>query len=229
MSQAVPFGVGELATGATQLGVSLSEAQLDSLLQFAAMLLKWNQVYNLTAIRSPTEVLTHHLLDSMAAVEPLRRYLGTQGLSEAAILDVGSGGGLPGIVLAIVCPELRVTCVDTVSKKAAFIQQAAIQLPRQVIGGRLASRHARVESLDMPFDVVCSRAFASLPDFTQWSRKALKPGGAWMAMKGQIPDAEIAALSADIEVFHVEQLAVPSLDAQRCIVWLRDLMPSGIA
>ena len=229
MSQAVPFGVGELATGATQLGVSLSEAQLDSLLQFAAMLLKWNQVYNLTAIRSPTEVLTHHLLDSMAAVQPLRRYLGTQGLSEAAILDVGSGGGLPGIVLAIVCPELRVTCVDTVSKKAAFIQQAAIQLPRQVIGGRLASRHARVESLDTPFDVVCSRAFASLPDFTQWSRKALKPGGAWMAMKGQIPDAEIAALSADIEVFHVEQLAVPSLDAQRCIVWLRDLMPSGIA
>ena len=229
MSQAVPFGVDELATGATQLGVSLSEAQLDSLLQFAAMLLKWNQVYNLTAIRSPTEVLTHHLLDSMAAVEPLRRYLGTQGLSEAAILDVGSGGGLPGIVLAIVCPELRVTCVDTVSKKAAFIQQAAIQLPRQVIGGRLASRHARVESLDTPFDVVCSRAFASLPDFTQWSRKALKPGGAWMAMKGQIPDAEIAALSADIEVFHVEQLAVPSLDAQRCIVWLRDLMPSGIA
>ena len=229
MSQAVPFGVDELATGATQLGVSLSEAQLDSLLQFAAMLLKWNQVYNLTAIRSPTEVLTHHLLDSMAAVQPLRRDLGTQGLSEAAILDVGSGGGLPGIVLAIVCPELRVTCVDTVSKKAAFIQQAAIQLPRQVIGGRLASRHARVESLDTPFDVVCSRAFASLPDFTQWSRKALKPGGAWMAMKGQIPDAEIAALSADIEVFHVEQLAVPSLDAQRCIVWLRDLMPSGIA
>ena len=229
MSQAVPFGVDELATGATQLGVSLSEAQLDSLLQYATMLLKWNQVYNLTAIRSPTEVLTHHLLDSMAAVQPLRRYLGAQGLSEAAILDVGSGGGVPGIVLAIVCPELRVTCVDTVSKKAAFIQQAAIQLPRQVIGGRLASRHARVESLDTPFDVVCSRAFASLPDFTQWSRKALKPGGAWMAMKGQIPDAEIAALSADIEVFHVEQLAVPSLDAQRCIVWLRDLMPSGIA
>jgi 16S rRNA (guanine527-N7)-methyltransferase len=229
MSQAVPFGVDELATGATHLGVSLSEVQLDSLLQYATMLLKWNQVYNLTAIRSPTEVLTHHLLDSMAAVQPLRRYLGTQGLSEAAILDVGSGGGLPGIVLAIVCPELRVTCVDTVSKKAAFIQQAAIQLPRQVIGGRLASRHARVESLDTPFDVVCSRAFASLPDFTQWSRKALKPGGAWMAMKGQIPDAEIAALSADIEVFHVEQLAVPSLDAQRCIVWLRDLMPSGIA
>ena len=229
MSQAVPFGIDALATGATQLGVSLSEAQLDSLLQYATMLLKWNQVYNLTAIRSPTEVLTYHLLDSMAAVQPLRRYLGTQGLSEAAILDVGSGGGLPGIVLAIVCPELRVTCVDTVSKKAAFIQQAAIQLPRQVIGGRLASRHARVESLDTPFDVVCSRAFASLPDFTQWSRKALKPGGAWMAMKGQIPDAEMAALSADIEVFHVEQLAVPSLDAQRCIVWLRDLMPSGIA
>ena len=229
MRETVPFGVEELAKGATLLGLSLSEAQLDTLLQYAAMLLKWNQVYNLTAIRSPAEVLTHHLLDSMAAVRPLRRYLGTQGQSEAVVLDVGSGGGLPGVVLTIVCPELRVTCVDTVSKKAAFIQQAAIQLPRQVMGGRLASRHARVESLDTPFDVVCSRAFASLPDFTQWSRKALNPGGVWMAMKGQIPDAEIAALPADIEVFHVEQLVVPSLDAQRCIVWLRDRATPGIA
>ena len=229
MSQTVPFGVDELATGATQLGLSLSEAQLDTLLQYAAMLLKWNQVYNLTAIRSPAEVLTHHLLDSLAAVQPLRRYLETQGPSDAAVLDVGSGGGLPGIVLTIACPELKVTCVDTVSKKAAFIQQAAIQLPRQVMGGRLASRHARVESLDTPFDVVCSRAFASLPDFAQWSSKALKPGGAWMAMKGQMPDAEIAALPAGIEVFHVEQLAVPSLEAQRCIVWLRDRAPPGIA
>ena len=229
MSQTVPFAVDELATGATQLGLSLSEAQLDTLLQYAAMLLKWNQVYNLTAIRSPAEVLTHHLLDSLAAVQSLRRYLETQGLSDAAVLDVGSGGGLPGIVLTIACPELRVTCVDTVSKKTAFIQQAAIQLPRQVMGGRLASRHARVESLDTPFDVVCSRAFASLPDFTQWSSKALKPGGAWMAMKGQVPDAEIAALPAGIEVFHVEQLAVPSLEAQRCIVWLRDRAPPGIA
>ena len=229
MSQTVPFGVDELATGATQLGLSLSEAQLDTLLQYAAMLLKWNQVYNLTAIRSPAEVLTHHLLDSLAAVQSLRRYLETQGLSDAAVLDVGSGGGLPGIVLTIACPELRVTCVDTVSKKAAFIQQAAIQLPRQVMGGRLASRHARVESLDTPFDVVCSRAFASLHDFTQWSSNALKPGGAWMAMKGQVPDAEIAALPAGIEVFHVEQLAVPSLEAQRCIVWLRDRAPPGIA
>ncbi len=229
MSQTVPFAVDELATGATQLGLSLSEAQLDTLLQYAAMLLKWNQVYNLTAIRSPAEVLTHHLLDSLAAVQSLRRYLETQGLSDAAVLDVGSGGGLPGIVLTIACPELRVTCVDTVSKKAAFIQQAAIQLPRQVMGGRLASRHARVESLDTPFDVVCSRAFASLPDFTQRSSKALKPGGAWMAMKGQVPDAEIAALPAGIEVFHVEQLAVPSLEAQRCIVWLRDRAPPGIA
>jgi len=229
MSQTVPFGVDELATGATQLGLSLSEAQLDTLLQYAAMLLKWNQVYNLTAIRSPAEVLTHHLLDSLAAVQPLRRYLETQGLSDAAVLDVGSGGGLPGIVLTIACPELKVTCVDTVSKKAAFIQQAAIQLPRQVMGGRLASRHARVESLHTPFDLVCSAAFASLPDFTEWASKALKPGGAWMAMKGQMPDAEIAALPAGIEVFHVEQLAVPSLDAQRCIVWLRDQAPPGIA
>jgi 16S rRNA (guanine527-N7)-methyltransferase len=133
------------------------------------------------------------------------------------MLDVGAGAGLPGIVIAITCPEVSVTCVDTVAKKAAFIQQVAatLKLPN------LKGLHARVESLTQPYDVVCSRAFASLVDFTAWSQSALAPHGVWMAMKGKHPDQELAALPESIKVFHVEQLQVPSLDAERCIIWMR--------
>jgi len=133
------------------------------------------------------------------------------------VLDVGSGGGLPGVVIAIACPEVAVTCVDTVAKKAAFIQQAAAELGLP----HLRATHARVESLRESYDVVTSRAFASLKDFVTWSRSALAPNGVWMAMKGRQPDAEIAELPADVSVFHVEPIAVPGLDAQRCIVWMR--------
>jgi len=133
------------------------------------------------------------------------------------VLDVGSGGGLPGAVIAICCPELQVDCVDTVGKKAAFIQQAAGQLGL----GNLRGVHARVENLQGPYDLVCSRAFASLPDFVAWSGAALAEEGVWMAMKGKHPAQEIAALPPGTEVFHVEQLAVPGLDAERCIVWMR--------
>jgi 16S rRNA (guanine527-N7)-methyltransferase len=163
-------------------------------------------------------MLTHHLLDSLAAVAPLRRHTGGK---TARLLDVGSGGGLPGVVIAVTCPEIAVSCVDTVGKKAAFIQQAAATLKVPNLRGL----HARVESLgteeDGGFDVVCSRAFASLTDFTTWSKAALKPGGVWMAMKGKHPAEEIAALTDDVDMFHVEPLAVPGLDAERCIVWLR--------
>jgi 16S rRNA (guanine527-N7)-methyltransferase len=133
------------------------------------------------------------------------------------LLDVGSGAGLPGVVIAICCPDVRVDCVDTVAKKAAFIQQvaAALKLPN------LRGLHARVESLTEPCDVVSSRAFASLVDFTTWSRQALAPTGVWMALKGKHPADEIAALPADIEVFHVEPLTVPGLGAERCVLWLR--------
>jgi 16S rRNA (guanine527-N7)-methyltransferase len=139
------------------------------------------------------------------------------------LLDVGSGGGLPGVVVAITCPELDVSCVDTVGKKAAFIQQAAATLKLPHLHGV----HARVETLRADegagFDVIASRAFASLADFTAWSRAALNPGGVWMAMKGKDPVDEIAALPADVAVFHVEPLSVPGLDAERCIVWLKPL------
>lgn len=209
-----------LQKGLDDLGLALPSAQQAQLLAYMDLIAKWTRVYNLTAVRDANEMLTHHLLDSLAVVAPLRRELSALALPEGQqprLLDVGSGAGLPGIVIAITCPEVSVTCVDTVAKKAAFIQQvaAALKLPR------LQGLHARVESLTQPYDVVCSRAFASLVDFTSWSKSALASHGVWMAMKGKHPDQELAALPQDVQVFHVEQLQVPGLDAERCIVWMR--------
>jgi 16S rRNA (guanine527-N7)-methyltransferase len=209
-----------LKEGAQALGLALDEAQIHQLLDYLALIQKWTKVYNLTAVRDPAEMLTHHLLDSLAVIVPLRHQL--QGRAPAAgtgfkLLDVGSGAGLPGIVIAICCPEIAVTCVDTVAKKAAFIQQVAVALKLPNLRGL----HARVESLTDDFDVVSSRAFASLVDFANWSRSALAPAGIWMAMKGKSPDEERAQLPSDVEVFHVEQLTVPGLDAERCIIWMR--------
>jgi 16S rRNA (guanine527-N7)-methyltransferase len=207
----------DLRAGLQALQLDVSDGQVAQLLDYLDLIAKWTQVYNLTAVRDPAEMLTHHLLDSLAVISPLRRHLAEAGLSHASLLDVGSGAGLPGVVIAICCPEVAVTCVDTVAKKAAFIKQAALALKLP----RLNGLHARVETIGQPFDVICSRAFASLHDFTQWSAGALKPGGVWLAMKGKYPADEIVALPASAEVFHVEQLQVPGLDAERCILWVR--------
>ncbi len=207
-----------LVAGVHELGLGLSDAQIDQLLAYQDLIAKWNKVYNLTSVRDPAEMLTHHLLDSLAAIPPLLRQ--TEGRS-VRLLDVGSGGGLPGVVVAITCPHIEVHCVDTVLKKATFIQQVAASLRLSNLRGI----HARVESLRAEegggYDVVCSRAFASLVDFTTWSRSALKPDGVWMALKGRHPADELAALPASVAVFHVEQLQVPGLGAERCVVWLR--------
>jgi 16S rRNA (guanine527-N7)-methyltransferase len=203
-----------LRSGAQALGLVLTDAQIQHLLDYAALIQKWNKVYNLTALRDPADMLTHHLLDSLTAIAPLRRH--TQGQPNK-VLDVGSGGGLPGVVLAICMPELKVSCVDTVAKKAAFVQQVAVSLKLPNLRGL----HARVESLTDPYQVICSRAFASLPDFVTWSRSALAEGGVWMAMKGKHPQGEIDALPADVPVFHVEPLTVPGLDVERCMVWMK--------
>ena len=210
---------GQLRAGAEALALGLDEAQIARLMDFLALLQKWNKVYNLTAVRDPQEMLTHHLLDSLAAVGPLRRHLAQQGTGAGLrLLDVGSGGGLPGVVFAICCPDVDVSCVDTVGKKAAFIQQAAVALKLRNLHGV----HARVETLTAPFDIISCRAFASLPDFVTWSQSALAlPYGVWLAMKGKHPADEIAALPAEVQVFHVEQLTVPGLDAERCIVWMK--------
>ncbi len=209
-----------LLSATEQLGVQLTDAQADALLSYLDLIQKWTKVYNLTAVRDPKEMLTHHLLDSLAAVPPLRRALVQAALPPgqgARLLDVGAGAGLPGVVVAICCPDVDVSCVDTVAKKAAFIQQVAVSLKLPNLRGV----HARVENLDGPFDVVTSRAFASLVDFTTWSRQALGQQSVWLAMKGKHPADEIAALPGDVQVFHVEPLAVPGLDAERCIVWMR--------
>jgi 16S rRNA (guanine527-N7)-methyltransferase len=203
-----------LRSGAQALGLVLTDAQIQHLLDYAALIQKWNKVYNLTALRDPADMLTHHLLDSLTAIAPLRRH--TQG-QPIKVLDVGSGGGLPGVVLAICMPELNVSCVDTVAKKAAFVQQVAVSLKLPNLRGL----HARVESLTDPYQVICSRAFASLPDFVTWSRSALSEGGVWMAMKGKHPQSEIDALPTDVQVFHVEPLTVPGLDVERCMVWMK--------
>ena len=208
-----------LAEGATALGLSLAPAQHAQLLAYLDLLAKWNKVYNLTAVRDPAEMLTHHLLDSLAVIAPLVRH--TQG-GAARVLDVGSGGGLPGVVIAICCPEMSVACVDAVAKKAAFVQQAA-----GVLGlSNLRGVHARVESITQPYDVITSRAFATLADFTQWSAGSLGEDGVWMAMKGKHPTDEMAGLPPSVAVFHVEQLTVPGLDAERCLIWMRPAKPS---
>ena len=201
-----------LTDAGEQLGVNLTHEAAARLISYLALIAKWNKVYNLTAVRKPDEMMTHHLLDSLAVIAPLQRHM-----AQGSLLDVGSGAGLPGVVIAICCPNINVTCVDTVAKKATFIKQVALELKLP----NLVGLHARVESIEQTFDVICSRAFASLPDFTQWSAQALAPAGVWMAMKGKHPADELAALPASVNVFHVEQLHVPELDAERCVVWMR--------
>ena len=183
---------------------------------YLGLLAKWNAAYNLTAVRDPAQMRIQHLADCLAVVEPLRRQLGAA--VPARILDVGSGGGLPGVVLAIADPAWDVTCVDAVGKKAAFVRQVAAELALP----NLHAEHTRVEALGTAsFDVITSRAFGSLGDFVRSTRPLLAPRGVWMAMKGRRPDDEIAALPADVAVFHVEPLTVPGLDAERCLVWMR--------
>ncbi len=207
-----------LDAGLDALALDLKPAQRQALLDYLALLQKWNQVYNLTAVRDPQAMLSHHLLDCLAVVAPLRERLAS--LASPApirLLDVGSGAGLPGLVLAICLPQLQVDCVDTVAKKSSFIQQAALSLGL----AHLRGLHARVESLGAAYHVVSARAFSSLADLVAGSDKALLPGGLWMAMKGKIPDEEIQALPPQVQVLHVEPLQVPGLDAQRCVVWMR--------
>lgn len=214
------------------LGVVLDDAQRQRCAAYMGMLSHWNATYNLTSLRDAPEMFTHHLSDCLAVLPHLAGHLraepsgGASDVGQGAVppaarpvrlLDVGSGGGLPGVLLAIARPDLQVCCVDTVGKKAAFIRQVAAELRLP----NLRAEHARVEDLASQHDIVTSRAFASLADFITLTRERLAPGGVWMAMKGKSPDDERAMLPDDIEVFHVEPLQVPGLDAERCLVWMR--------
>lgn len=203
-----------LRAGAAALGVELSDIQATRLLDHMALMAKWNRVYNLTAVRRPAEMLSQHVLDSLTALLPLDR----ECPDAKRLLDVGSGAGFPGVVIAVMRPDVQVTCIDAVGKKAAFLRQvgAELRLPN------LTALHGRVETLQAPpFDVIASRAYAALGEFTRQTRYLGTPATRWLAMKGRRPDDEMAALPSDIRVFHVEHVSIPGLDVERCLVWMR--------
>lgn len=199
-----------LAEGVRAMHLDLSEAQLNKLMDYLALLSKWNAVYNLTALRDPRQMVTHHLLDSLAVV------FAFDGAKN--ILDVGAGGGLPGIVLAIARPDMCVSMVDTVHKKTAFLTQVKAELGL----ANVTVYTGRVEQLKVPqkFDVITSRAFAELNDFVTWSGHLLEEGGRFIALKGVMPNEEIARLPAGWKVDRVESLTVPGLGAERHLVFV---------
>ena len=213
----VPGGeLDALRHDAAALGLALPDPTLDGLVAYLVLLRKWNAAYNLTAVRDVVQMRMQHLADCLAVIEPMRRQINQA--CRPRILDVGSGAGLPGVVLALVEPTWDVSCVDAVGKKAAFVRQVAGELALP----NLHALHARVEALTgPPYDVITARAFASLADLVRLTRPLVAPGGVWMAMKGRRPDDELAALPAEIDAFHVAPLVVPGLDADRCLIWMR--------
>jgi len=208
-----------LRAGAQALQLVLTDAQIERLIDYVLLLQKWNGVYNLTAIRDPQQMITHHLLDCLAAMPAF------QGAKR--VLDVGAGGGLPGMVLAIwaqqVQPEMQVSMIDTVHKKTAFLTQGRAELGLS----NVQVHTMRVEQLQDPagYDVITSRAFADLSDFVQWSSHLLAPGGRYIAMKGVAPDDEVARLPAGWQVTATQPLQVPGLEAQRHLVFIERERP----
>ena len=203
-----------LAGGVRELGLDLSDAQLGKLLDYVALLSKWNAVYNLTAIRDPRQMLIQHILDSLSIVP----HLAPRGPS--SVLDVGSGGGLPGIVLAIVLPDWTVTVNDIVHKKTAFQAQAKAELGLanlSVVTGRVETLQPGAE-VPAKFDVIVSRAFAELADFVTLARHLVAEHGAIWAMKGVRPEGEIERVPTGAHVEQVIRLNVPALDAERHLI-----------
>jgi len=199
----------QLAAGIAALGLALPDGAETKLLAYLALLDKWNRVYNLTAVREAERMVSHHLLDSLAAVPFF------QG---ETILDVGSGGGLPGIPLAIARPELQVTLIDSIAKKAAFLLQAKAELGLSnlnVVTGRVEDFRPAAR-----FDVITSRAFSDLKEFVTLTRHLLNPAGRWLAMKGLMPHEEIAYLPDWVKVSANHALVVPGLGASRHLVVL---------
>ena len=197
-----------LAAGLADLGLNVPDSAQQKLLAFRDLLLKWNKTYNLTALRDPAQAISHHLLDSLAILPQL---------DVGNLLDVGSGGGLPGIPLAIARPELQVCMVDTVQKKTTFLQQAVIELGLK----NVTVNHARVEEMQGQYAQITSRAFAELGLFVSLTRHLLAPNGRWLAMKGIRPDDELKALPADITVEAIIPLTVPGLGAERHLIILK--------
>lgn len=200
-------------------GLDISALKKKQLLEYLEQLNKWNKTYNLTAIRDQEQALVQHLFDSLSVIKPLQLYLKSRDITQPFIMDVGSGGGLPGVILAITLPDAQVKCVDAVEKKIAFITHVASVLQL----GNLKALHTRVEELpEAEMDIVISRAFASLKDFANLSGKHVSINGELVAMKGKQPLTEISELDGtDWVVNHIETLTVPELDAERCLVWMQ--------
>jgi 16S rRNA (guanine527-N7)-methyltransferase len=200
----------QLRDGLAALGITLDAAAQARLIAYATLLLKWNKVYSLTAITDPERMVSQHLLDSLAALPPV------VAATPKRILDVGSGGGQPGIPFAIAQPDWHITLLDSNHKKTTFLRQAVIELGLtnvEVVCDRVENVKGE------PFDIITSRAFADLGDFVRLTRQLLAPHGCWAALKGVHPHEEIAALPADIRSETVA-LYVPGLDADRCLVWM---------
>jgi 16S rRNA (guanine527-N7)-methyltransferase len=210
----------DLVAGATELGVTLDPAQVAQLVSFAELLLRWNRVHNLTAIEQPEQIVSHHLLDSLAIVPTLEQRARGRVLR---VLDVGAGGGLPGIPLAIALPGLHFTLLDKVAKKTAFLQQAKLELGL----GNVEIEQTRAEDYRVaPFDVIVARAFSSLADLVRLTRPLLNPAGEWYAMKGALPSSEIRELDdlqLPVRVKRTVKLRVPHLDAERHLVLIEPL------
>lgn len=202
----------ELREGAIELGVALSAEQHEQLLAYLALLIKWNKAYNLTAVRDPDEMVSRHLLDSLSVVEHVRE-------AGDNWLDVGSGGGMPGIPLAIMFPERRFTLLDSNGKKTRFLVQVKLELKLD----NLEVVHSRVEAYrpERPFDGISSRAFSSLQDFSDWTRHLGNADTQWLAMKGVHPDDELQALPADFRLSATHVLRVPGCQGQRHLLILR--------
>lgn len=209
----------DLLAGAKRLGLDLGELEVDQLLAYLALLNKWNKAYNLTAIRDSRQMVALHLLDSLAIIPELKRLPADKIAPQAQWLDVGSGGGLPGIVLAIMCPQINFTLMDSNGKKTRFLQQVQLELGLK----NLNVVKSRVESFvsDKSFAVICSRAFASLQDMVNWSRHLLAQDSIYFAMKGQQPDDELRALPDDIQLLSSSPLSVPGVEGERHLILLQ--------
>lgn len=200
-----------LVNGIRELGLDLGQDRIDKLLDYLALLAKWNAIYNLTSVRDPVQMVTQHLLDSLAALPAFH--------GAVSVLDVGAGGGLPGIVLAIACPSMKVALIDTVHKKTAFLTQVKAELGLV----NVTVHTARVEQLQVPykFDVITSRAFADLSDFVNWSGHLLADGGKFIALKGVAPPDEQQRLPQDWHVDELRELKVPGMNAERHLVFIK--------
>ncbi len=211
---------GQLEKACHTLSLEPTKQQQERMLEYLSQLLKWNKTYNLTAIRDPEQALVQHIFDSLAIIKPLNNFFQQKKLDKKKVLDVGSGAGLPGVIIATMIPDALVTCVDTVEKKMAFVRQVSGVLELE----NLKVLHQRVELIqDNKFEVVTSRAFATLQDFAELAGETVEKNGILLAMKGKIPHEEITTLETESNwyVEEIETLKVPQLSAQRCLVWMK--------